>query len=80
MVEVPPDGHHLTGRDWVALVLGIFVGCALLTVTIGTTSAVGEIITPTEGELLAAVLGAAIGAVATYLGGGQAKPPDKLGE
>lgn len=59
----------MTGRDWVALALAILAGLAVLAISIDATKVIGEVITPTEGELLAAILGAALGALSAYLGG-----------
>jgi len=61
--------HRLSGRDLVAIILAFGASAAVLTASIGSVVDRAFEITATEGQLLGTVIGASIGAVATYLGG-----------
>lgn len=58
-------------KDWagiVAVVLAFLVGAAVLVLAIGSVFKRGVVLDSSEAELLGTVIGAAVGAVATFLG------------
>lgn len=62
------DGaRHLRGTSLVALVLSTGVAIAFVALSVGATFNNGPVSTE-ESTLLSTVLGAAVGAIATYLG------------
>ena len=72
---------RFNGRDLVAIILALGVAGAVLAATVGTVIEKAFTITATEGQLLGTIIGAAIGAVATYLGGrGSDGGPDERPE
>lgn len=68
-VKRPTDLHGV-----VALVVAFGVMVAIVAMAI-TASIRGHEFSPDELTVVATILGAAIGAVATYLGGGRRPPP-----
>ena len=58
----------MNGRDAVALVLAIGAAGAVIVVAIGAAVS-GRGVSLSEGALLGTIVGASVGAIATYLGG-----------
>ena len=64
----------VTGRDVIATVLAIGAAGAVIAVAIGAAVS-GRGVTAAEGALLGTIVGASVGAIATYLGGYRGPPP-----
>ena len=65
----------MTARGWVALLLAFGIAASAIIICIETILHVGPA-TAEEATVLSTVLGASVGAVATYLGGHLPTPPE----
>ena len=64
----------MTGRDVIAVVLALGAAGAVIVVAIGAAVS-GRGVTAAEGALLGTIIGASVGAIATYLGTRPNNPP-----